>query len=121
MSSQGNQAVSAHANILANPVYPVDLVHLSRQTLGDRELEREVLGLFVNQSTLYLKRLMAAKSAKERKNVAHTILGSARGLGAWRVAEEAAKIEEHYSKVTDCKGLANAVDDANAYIREIMN
>ena len=29
---------------------PIDLAHLSRQTMGDRELEREVLDLFVDQA-----------------------------------------------------------------------
>ena len=29
---------------------PVDLVHLARQTMGDRALEQEVLGLFVQQA-----------------------------------------------------------------------
>lgn len=99
---------------------PVDLVHLSRQTLGDRELEKEVLSLFVNQSTIYLQRLQTAKSIKERKSVAHTILGSARGLGAWQVAEEAAKFEAHCTQKSNCDSLASAVDDANAYIRELM-
>ncbi len=120
MATQGNRAVFEGADTASKVAYPVDLVHLSRQTLGDRELEKEVLGLFVNQSTLYLKRLQTAKSVKERKSVAHTILGSAKGLGAWQVAEEAARFEEQCSKKTDCKRLANAVDDANAYIREIM-
>jgi len=120
MGNRENIATSRPHGDAIEPVYPVDLVHLSRQTLGDRELEREVLGLFVNQSTLYLKRLQQAKSIKERKSVAHTIMGSARGLGAWQVADEAAKFEAHCTNSTDCKGLANAVDDANAYIREIM-
>ncbi len=100
--------------------YPIDLVHLSRQTLGDRDLEQEVLGLFVNQSNLYLKRLQAAKSATERKSAAHTIVGSARGLGAWKVAEEAALVEEASEKIVDCKRLSTAVNDANAYIRGLM-
>ncbi len=100
--------------------YPVDLVHLARQTLGDRELEREVLGLFVNQSTLYLRRLEKAKSVKERKNAAHTILGSARGLGAWQVAREAEKFEASCTRSSDFRGLSCAVNDANAYIRHIM-
>ena len=39
---------------------PVDLVHLSRYTLGERELEREVLELFCTQSFVYLERLKAA-------------------------------------------------------------
>ena len=36
---------------------PVDLVHLSRYTLGDRALEREMLDLFCTQSAVYLERL----------------------------------------------------------------
>ncbi len=36
---------------------PVDLVHLSRYTLGERALEREVLELFCTQSSIYLERL----------------------------------------------------------------
>ena len=100
--------------------YPVDLVHLSRQTLGDRNLEKEVLGLFVNQSNIYLKRLQVAKSATERKLAAHTIVGSARGLGAWKVAEEAAILEAGCDQALDCKSLSAAVDDANAYIRVLM-
>jgi HPt (histidine-containing phosphotransfer) domain-containing protein len=100
--------------------YPVDLVHLARQTLGDKELELEVLGLFVNQSTLYLQRLESAKSIQERKNAAHTILGSARGLGAWQVALEAEKFEASCSKTSDFTGLSSAVDSANAYIRHLM-
>ena len=121
MGTLENRAASEVTDSASKVTYPVDLVHLSRQTLGDRELEKEVLGLFVNQSTLYLKRLQASKSIKERKSVAHTILGSAKGLGAWQVAEEAARFEQQCSKKTDCQRLANAVDDANAYIREIMN
>ena len=31
---------------------PIDLVHLSRMTLGDRGLEREVLALFDRQATV---------------------------------------------------------------------
>ena len=109
---------------VARKACPVDLVHLSRQTLGDRELEKEVLSLFVNQSTLYLRRLQEARSIKERKSVAHTIMGSARGLGAWQVAEEAAKFEaccsQKSARKADCDNLAAAVNTANAYIRELM-
>ena len=36
---------------------PVDLVHLSRYTLGARDLEREVLELFCTQSFVCLEQL----------------------------------------------------------------
>jgi hypothetical protein len=35
------------------PSRPVDLVHLSRYTLGERALEREALELFCTQSTIW--------------------------------------------------------------------
>ena len=46
---------------------PVDLVHLSRYTLGERELEREVLELFCSQSLIYIERLQTARSDKDWK------------------------------------------------------
>ena len=100
---------------------PVDLVHLAKQTMGDRDLEREVLSLFVNQSSIYLKRLVEAKSGAERKMAAHTIVGSARGLGACKVAEEAAKIEANTQIRMDYCELTGAVDEANTYIGKLIN
>lgn len=100
---------------------PVDLVHLSRQTLGNRELEQEVLALFLNQTNLYLDRLDNSKTADERKMAAHTILGSARGIGAWRVAEEAAQIQQNCANPCNTNDLADALKDANDYIRELLS
>jgi len=71
----------------------IDLVHLARQTLGDVNLEREVLSLFVVQSQVYLLRLQAADTPAEWKRAAHTIKGSARGIGAWPLAEAAEAAE----------------------------
>ena len=71
----------------------IDLVHLARQTLGDVELEREVLSLFVVQSQVYLLRLQAAENAADWKRAAHTLKGSARGIGAWQLAEAAEAAE----------------------------
>src|SRR5262245_35660445 len=63
---------------------PIDLVHLARMTLGDRSLEREVLALFDRQAGMLLVRMQQAA----RTGIcaaAHTLKGSARGIGAWRV------------------------------------
>jgi len=49
---------------------PVDLVHLSRYTLGDRALEREVLELFSAQGSVYLERLRGAPSDMEWQHAA---------------------------------------------------
>lgn len=68
---------------------PVDLVHLARQTLGDRALEREVLGLFKVQAKAIFAQLQAVTQKQARLDLAHTLKGSARAVGAWQVAEAA--------------------------------
>jgi len=59
------------------PSRPVDLVHLSRYTLGVRNLEREVVELFCTQSAIYLERLREAPSDRQWKDAAHSLKGSA--------------------------------------------
>lgn len=71
----------------------IDVGHLNRQTMGDRSLEREVLELFRRQSRILLFRLEALTNPKERADVAHTLKGSARGVGANRVAFAADELE----------------------------
>lgn len=72
---------------------PIDLVHLARQTLGDRELEREILALFVRQSILLRDRILNSGVLAERRDLVHTLKGSARAVGAWSVAKAAENVE----------------------------
>jgi HPt (histidine-containing phosphotransfer) domain-containing protein len=83
---------SAEAPSLAPDDRPIDLVHLARTTLGDRSLEREVLQLFDRQSTLLIARMRTAAPSGVA-TLAHTLKGSARGIGAWRVARAAEALE----------------------------
>jgi HPt (histidine-containing phosphotransfer) domain-containing protein len=71
----------------------IDDDHLGRMTLGNRSLEREVLEIFARQTVLTLGRSAAAKPACVAA-AAHTLKGSARGIGAWCVAEAAERIEQ---------------------------
>jgi HPt (histidine-containing phosphotransfer) domain-containing protein len=73
---------------------PLDLVHLSRQTLGDRHLEREVLAIFRQQARKVLFQLEALTDPSNRLEIAHALNGSAKGVGAWRVATAAEALEE---------------------------
>ena len=98
------------------PRRALDLVHLARQTLGDRALESEVLRLFATQSRVLLARLQTAEG-EERRQVAHTLKGSARAVGAWEIAEAAATIEG--GGAPDEAQLASAIDRANALILEL--
>lgn len=103
---------------------PIDLVHLARTTLGDRSLEREVLQLFDRQSTLLIARMRSAAPAAIA-TLAHTLKGSARGIGAWRVARAAEALELAGSAGSDAVGealdqLAAASDEARAVIAELL-
>jgi HPt (histidine-containing phosphotransfer) domain-containing protein len=70
----------------------VDLAHLCRMTLGDRALEREILQLFSRQTDMLMARMQDAAPASVAA-MAHTLKGSARGIGAWRVADAADVVE----------------------------
>lgn len=105
---------------------PVDLVHLSRQTLGNRELEREILRLFNKQSEIYLERMRHAKSAEEWREAVHTIKGSARGIGAWGVVGIAEKVEKvaaarlKKQKPKMIAEFAGKLQDANVFINGVL-
>jgi len=100
---------------------PIDLVHLARMTLGERSLEREVLQLFDRQSTLLLARMRSAAPAGVL-TLAHTLKGSARGIGAWRVARAAEALETADAAATGAalEALSAATDEARAVIAELL-
>lgn len=89
----------------------IDTGHLERMTLGDRRLEREVLELFVRQTTIMLTRIAGAEPPMAAA-AAHTLKGSARGIGAWRVARAAEWLEQ-------AAGSAGAADEFEAAIAEL--
>ena len=70
----------------------VDRVHLARMTLGDARLQAEVLALFDRQAGMLLARMRQASPAAVGA-FAHTLKGSARGIGAWGVAAAAELVE----------------------------
>ena len=86
----------------AEPV--MDLVHLSRQTLGDTALETELLRLFEAQAQAFAARLRApapqaetARDIQQRIVLAHTLKGSSRAIGAFALADAAQAYEEALS------------------------
>lgn len=99
---------------------PVDLVHLARHTLGNRDLEQEVLRLFARQSVVVLQRMKEAPDPDKRANAAHSIKGSARGIGAWAVAQ-CAEVVEGCGADASLMALEGAIDEANAYINVLLD
>ncbi len=70
----------------------IDRAHLHRMTFGDRALERELLQLFDRQAMILLAR-MRDNEAAALAGLAHTLKGSAVGIGAGAVAKAAAAAE----------------------------
>ncbi|HEY0441127.1 MAG TPA: Hpt domain-containing protein [Xanthobacteraceae bacterium] len=108
----------------ADAARTIDLVHLARMTLGDRGLEREVLQLFARQSVQLVERMRTAPPDAVAM-LAHTLKGSARGIGACRVAA-AADVVERASAGTGpglpaaLATLAEAVEDARSVVGELL-
>jgi HPt (histidine-containing phosphotransfer) domain-containing protein len=94
----------------------IDQQHLARMTLGDRGLEREVLQLFVRQTSIMLARIAGASPALVAAS-AHTLSGSARGIGAWRVANAAERLESAASGEADTNGAIDELVAASAEAR----
>jgi HPt (histidine-containing phosphotransfer) domain-containing protein len=97
---------------------PIDLTHLSKQTMGDRDLERDVLGLFAEQVKTVRKQIGKAE-IKERLFLAHALKGSARGVGAFAIAECACAIENSPTDRLVVKRLVRLIDEACDFIASI--
>ncbi|MGO9397034.1 MAG: Hpt domain-containing protein [Xanthobacteraceae bacterium] len=91
----------------------IDHVHLERMTLGDRSLEREVLEIFARQTAMTLERIVGAGPARAAA-AAHTLKGSARGIGAWRVAQAAERLEQAAAGEGDEAAMMAAIADLEA-------
>lgn len=98
----------------------LDRAHLHRMTGGVRALERELLHLFDTQCVVLLERMARAAPAAQA-TLAHTLKGSALGIGAMRVAEAAAQVEaadEH--KTAALVRLNAAVQEARISIARLL-
>ncbi|WGR73986.1 MULTISPECIES: Hpt domain-containing protein [unclassified Bradyrhizobium] len=97
---------------------PLDLDHLARMTLGDAGLEQEVLAMFAEQSV----RLIAAMSAvpADAAVLAHKLKGSARGVGAFAVADAAASLETAIRTGDNPSRAFAALKEAVAEVRAVI-
>ncbi len=105
-----------------DPTPPIDLVALATSTLGNRDLELEVLRMFKAQSQSMMSRIGGEMPPKMRKDLVHTLKGSARAVGALQVALvcEGLEAELAENREPPLISLEKAVGDANAYIDDIL-
>ncbi len=98
---------------------PIDLDHLRRYTLGDARLELEILWLFIDQAPATVEALKRAGTSRDWVTAAHTLKGSARAVGAWRLAKLAEQAERLGGPAnrSACEGVLRSLDEAAAEAR----
>ena len=117
------------AMLLADPAPAaapaIDRDHLNHMTFGDRSLERELLQLFDRQAELLIAR-MRDSDAGTLAMLAHTLKGSAAGIGAGDAPRErAAAAAERAAAGSTAERraaldrLAAAIDAARAADRRV--
>lgn len=112
------------ATVTDEPIAAIDRAHLTRMTFGDRSLEQEVLQLFDRQASLLIARMRNGDGATVGA-LAHTLKGSAAGIGAGQVMLAAAEAERAAAGAPAEIGatidrLAAAVDEARLLIGELL-
>lgn len=97
---------------------PLDLAHLERMTLGDAGLEQEVLAMFAAQSADLVRRL--CEMPADAPMLVHTLKGSARAIGAVRVAEAATELENALRRSLAPGPLLAALQAAITEVQEVI-
>jgi len=101
---------------------PIDFEHLQRMTLGDADIEQEVLTMFLAQSARLMH--MLAVIPADANALAHTLKGSARAIGAFGVADAAARLEAAIASGFDVSAalaeLGAAIAEARAAIEAVL-
>jgi HPt (histidine-containing phosphotransfer) domain-containing protein len=99
----------------------IDTAHLSRMTLGELSLQREVLALFDRQADILLPRIRRGEPAVASASV-HTLKGSATGIGAFKVARAAEAVEQakDAAAAAAIDTLAAVLDEAKAEIARLL-
>lgn len=70
-----------------------DRAHLSHYTMHSAELEREILGLFLQQVPLTVTAITGSHTPEDWKLATHTLKGSCAAIGAWRIHNIAKDLE----------------------------
>jgi HPt (histidine-containing phosphotransfer) domain-containing protein len=120
----GAQSAAQSAAQSVAPVPPVDLARLRRFTLANVELEREIIGLFAVQAPIMMDTLVKARTDSEWRDATHTLKGSSASIGAWLVAEAAARAETVAKQPAEWQtarhDMASAMQTSLIYLAQVQ-
>jgi HPt (histidine-containing phosphotransfer) domain-containing protein len=75
----------------------VDFAHLERYAGHDQALVDEVLGIFREQASMWLRLLDPMAAGEAWRDAAHSLKGSALGVGAFSLADECEAAEQAWA------------------------
>lgn len=104
---------------------PIDLVHLSKQSLGDPGLEDEILHMYDQMVLNQMSRIREAVDVDDVLFCLHGLKGASAGVGANNVAAlaKAAEDEMHANNVLSHECLADlrmGVEEVRYYVAELL-
>ncbi len=92
-----------------------DRQHLARYTMDNAELEREIIGLFLQQLPAIVDTLKAAAGRDDWRMAAHTLKGSAAAVGATAIHESALELER-LQFISDVNVKKMAIDALDGHV-----
>lgn len=98
---------------------PIDLVHLATQTMGNKDLETEILHLFSRQANQSMIEISNC-DGEDRSAAAHRLASAALGVGAFEIAECAKRIESDPDSAPDAALLITSIVSAQNFIQGIL-
>jgi chemotaxis protein histidine kinase CheA len=100
----------------------IDYDHFTMMTGGDGALQAELIDLFETQAELWRRLLIPDAPVHTWRDAAHTLKGSARGLGLWGLAE-ACETAEHVAGcgVREGAAVASALGRVQTRLTEALN
>jgi len=97
----------------------VDFDHLKKYTAGDSQVEEEILSVFMQQAEIWVRMLNESQDDKGWLDAAHSLKGSARGVGAWSVAELCEHAESLASQSSPAE-RSMALGDLKAAVADVV-
>ncbi|MGE3301546.1 MAG: Hpt domain-containing protein [Hyphomonadaceae bacterium] len=89
-----------------------DAAHFDMMTGGDRTLQAEIAALFRAREAEWRVLFAPAHPGESWRDGAHTLKGSARGIGLWALAEACAAAEAAAAEAPALEALNRALDAA---------